>query len=162
MGPSVSQEITIFLWCLVCGALTAVVFDLFRIMRKLIFSGDIRTSFEDIAYWVLSSLIIYYFVLRFNSGEIRWYMIIGMALGALFYLLTFSAFFIKGTVGIIRFFIKIFSLLLKILLIPVRFIIKIAGRPFIFVYTVSLRKICVISEKLIINIKNLKNFVTKI
>ena len=162
MEISVTSELTVFLWCIVCGSIAAVIFDFFRIVRRLIYSGYIKTSFEDILYWISTGLLIYYFSLRFNGGEIRWYMLFGIMLGAILYFLTASRLIVNGFVIIFRFIGKILMLILKVIYSPIRLILRVIGKPFIIIFDFSHSRFVKISEKFIINIKKLQNFVTKI
>lgn len=162
MGLSVTAEFSVFLWCIVCGSIAALIFDVFRIIRRLIYSGCLKTSIEDILYWIIAGFLIYYFALLFNGGEIRFYMFAGIITGALLYFTTASPLIINGFVYLIRVIFKILSFIFKILYSPVKLILKIIGKPFILIFDLSHNRFMKISERLIINFKNLKNFVTKI
>lgn len=123
------------------GLLIGLLFDIFRILRKSFKTPDLITYIEDIIFWILSGLILLYSIFKFNNGELRLYIFIGVIIGILIYMLIFSRLFINISVYII-FFIK--KILFIILIIPVKFIIKILKKilfkPTLFL-CINIRKI---------------------
>ena len=51
------------------GFIIGIFFDIFRILRKSFKTPDVITYMQDIAFWILSGLIILYSIFKFNSGE---------------------------------------------------------------------------------------------
>lgn len=121
------------------GTLIGILFDFFRILRRSFKTSDIVTYIEDILFWILTGISILYFIFVFNNGEIRLFMFLGIAVGITLYMLIFSSFFIKINVTIILFFKKIIIKILKIILIPFKFIKKIFFKPISFVF-INIRK----------------------
>ena len=126
----------IFMIFTLVGIVIGVLFDLFRILRKTFKTNDIVTSIEDVLFWVITGIIIIYSMYVFCDGELRFFMIIGIILGAIMYLLTLSNYVIKFSVFLI-------NVLKKILITPIRFFIKIAKtlifRP-ITIICINIRK----------------------
>lgn len=121
------------------GCLIGIIFDFFRILRKSFKTSDIITYIEDILFWILTGISILYFIFVFNNGEIRLFMFLGIAVGITLYMLIFSSFFIKINVTIILFFKKIIIKILKIILIPFKFIKKTFFKPISFIF-INIRK----------------------
>lgn len=108
----------IFMVFTIVGMIIGVLFDTFRILRKTIKTKDFVTYIEDIVFWILTGIIIIYSMYLFCDGELRFFMVAGIIIGAIIYLLTISEYIIKMAMFIIDF-VK------KIILIPIKFIRKL-------------------------------------
>lgn len=117
----------LFLIYVIVGVLIGLIFDLFRSLRKSIKTSNVATYIEDILFWIIVSFIIIGTILKYNYGELRLYIFIGIILGITIYLLTLSKIILKYTTIIIEFTVKIFNkilaILLKIFKKPIKFII---------------------------------------
>ena len=107
------NQIYCFIIFIVVGIIISILFDIFRILRKVFKTPDFITYIEDIIFGVFSGIIIIYSIFIFNNGEIRLYLFLGILLGILSYLCTLSKLFIK-------FGDKIFTFFKKILLFPIK------------------------------------------
>ena len=83
------------------GFLIGLLFDIFRISRKSFKTPDFVTYIEDIAFWVLSGAMLLYSIFKFNNGELRLFIFIGVFIGTLIYMLIFSRLLINISVYII-------------------------------------------------------------
>lgn len=131
------------------GFLIGLLFDIFRILRKSFKTADFITYLEDICFWIMTGFIILYSVFKFNNGELRGFIFIGILCGVLTYMLIFSKIFIKVNLFIINSLKKIiyFTIIVPVLFIS-KFLKKIIFKPISF---------------LIINLrKSLSNFILKI
>lgn len=117
----------LFLIYVIVGVLIGLIFDLFRSLRKGIKTSNVATYIEDILFWIIVSFIIIGTILKYNYGELRLYIFIGIIFGITIYLLTLSKIILKYTTIIIEFTVKIFNkilaMLLKIFKKPIKFII---------------------------------------
>ncbi len=135
----------LFIIFTIVGIIIGILFDIFRILRKSFKTKDIVTYIEDILFWILTGIIILFSMYRFSNGELRFFMIIGILMGTLIYMITFSKYIIKISVFII-------NLIKKIIVYPIkvvkRILKKIIFRP-IFIICINFKK-------------NIINFVKKI
>lgn len=92
---SLSSQAIAFILSALTGLLVGVFFDLFRVARKLVRHKATATTIEDAVFWLFSTLFMFYLLQRVNSGEMRFYLFLGAALGAILYLMTLSPLFIK-------------------------------------------------------------------
>lgn len=126
----------LFMVFTIVGMCIGVLFDIFRILRKTIKTKDFVTYIEDILFWILTGLIIIISMYKFCDGELRFFMIIGLILGTIIYLLTISEYIIKISVFII-------NLVKKIIIFPIfvfaKFLKKIIFRP-ICIICINIRK----------------------
>ncbi len=79
-----------FLISLFLGVAIAAAYDLFRCLRRIVPHNNIVIAVEDLLFWLTWSVIIIYHIYKYNSGSLRWYIFLGMAIGAAIYLATFS------------------------------------------------------------------------
>ena len=101
----------LFLVFTLTGVLIGILFDFFRILRKIIKTPNFITYIEDILFWILTGVLILYNIWYFNDGEIRIYMFLGIIIGLIIYLSTLSR-------PIILLFSKILGTIINILKIP--------------------------------------------
>ncbi|MBQ9658093.1 MAG: spore cortex biosynthesis protein YabQ [Clostridia bacterium] len=125
----VTSQANLFFIFTIIGVAIAVIFDIFRIMRKSFKTSDIVTYIEDILFWLITGFIILYAIFKFNNGEIRFFMFVGMILGATFYMLLISRYIVKFSVKIILTIKKIVNTILQIIIKPLKFIYKITLKP---------------------------------
>ena len=119
---SVNQAYLFYIY-LLTGILIGLLFDVFRIFRKSFKHSDITTIIQDILFFILTSMLILYTVYKFNNGEVRSYIILGIALGLTIYLLLFSKIFININVKIIDVIKKMIGYIFNILFLPIRVIL---------------------------------------
>ena len=107
------------------GLLIGTLFDFFRILRRVFKTNDFITCLEDIVFWLFTGCLILYSIFKFNNGEIRLYMFLGIFIGILMYLLLLSKYIINVSVAVLTFFKKIISKIICICIYPFKFIIKL-------------------------------------
>lgn len=122
------------------GILICLTYDIFRALRKSIKTSDLATYIEDIIFFIIVSIFLIYLIFIVNDGSIRGFIFIGLILGGVLYYFTLSKYFMKIS-------IFIFTFLKKILLAPIRLVLKINKKLICF--------IC-------INIQNLTNVLKKL
>lgn len=131
----VTNQAYLFLIFIVNGIIIGLLFDFFRIARKVIPTNDFATYIEDILFWLLTGAITLYSIFVFNNGELRLFMFLGIILGAFIYLLVLSSYVIKINVKIINTilvpFKAIYRLLRKVIFKPITFLIINIRKGFI-------------------------------
>lgn len=106
-----SQFNTVFIFFLT-GICIGLLFDFFRIQRKVLKTCDFITYIQDILFWIVSGLIIIFVIMKYTNGEIRIYMVLGIILGILIYFLIISKYIMKIFVCILSFLLNIIGKLL--------------------------------------------------
>ena len=101
------EQLKSFFIFTVIGIIIGILFDIFRISRKIFKTSDILTYIEDILFWLISGLIILFSIFLFNNGELRLYIFIGISIGILIYMLSISRYFIKINILIINLFVDL-------------------------------------------------------
>lgn len=142
------EQLNSFMIFLLLGIIISILFDAFRILRRVFKTPDIITYIEDVIFWTMTGIIILYAIFIFNNGILRFYIFIGMLIGILLYMLMLSNYVIRLGTTFIRSFITFCQKIIYILSVPMTMMIKI-GRK-IFLKPISF--ICI----------NIRNFTTKI
>lgn len=141
------EQIYSFLLFMLTGIIISVIFDIFRISRKIFKTPDIITCIEDTLFWITAGLFTVYSIFAFNNGELRLYIFIGIFVGSILYMIFVSKYFIEINIFIISIIKKIISKIIDFLFIPIKFVFftikKFLFKPISF--------ICI----------NLRNFMTK-
>ena len=85
MSQEIIQEVTFFLHSVIMGLLITFVYDWIRVLRKLARHGSFLTSVEDFLFWLACGIAVFYMLYKENNGVLRWFAVVGAALGMLFY-----------------------------------------------------------------------------
>ena len=85
MSQDIVQEVTFFLHSILVGLIITFAYDWILIFRRLWKHGRFLTSAEDLLYWFACGIGVFYMLYRENSGVLRWFAVMGAALGMLFY-----------------------------------------------------------------------------
>lgn len=117
MSSQIVEE-TLFLYhSVLLGVFVAVVYDVVRIFRRVVSHNRFFLSLEDILYWVFCAWEVFYLLYKESSGVLRWFAILGIALGMFLYLISISRFVVHFvSMGINKFLLlisKIFGVLFK-------------------------------------------------
>lgn len=137
---SVSNQAHVFLCMVIGGMMIAFVYDIIRIKRRTIKTNIAFVNIEDFLYWIVVALVMFSVVYYSNEGEIRGYIFVGAAIGAILYTLVLSKFVIKISIVVIRIVCRIISALWKIISYPFKIILKILGVPAKFIMKVIIKQ----------------------
>ncbi len=150
---SMSNQAVIFLTTAIIGVVIGFIYDLFRVFRKIVPHNDIFTYLEDAVYWVIVSIIMFYVMLNKNYGEIRFFSIFGAFLGMIIYFYTISRLFMKVSVAVVNFLVKVLKLLFDIIMAPFRLIYKLLYNP-IMICKKRIKKVILGGRKVLHKSKN--------
>lgn len=156
MNELLSSQLYVFLIYCFSGVLIGIFFDIFRILRKSFKTADFVTYIEDIFFWIFTGVFLIYIIFKFNNGEIRSYIFIGIGVGISIYLLIFSRFFIKISLFILNILKLIFKKIYLYVLFPM---FKLLKKFFLIIYnaiTILMSKINKLTNILIIYVKKSK------
>ena len=125
MRVSLTGELFVFFCMVAVGMAEGFLFDIFRVFGKFVKKSFWVVGISDLIYWLSATLIFVASAEFLNSGELRFYLFLGVAVGLLLYYLLLSKLIITIFFRIIKLFLQIFKLILKILLTPTHFLYKI-------------------------------------
>lgn len=130
LQTELTKQIYIFTIFILNGCIIGILFDFFRILRKSFKTNDFITSAQDLFFCIITGILLIYSIFIFNNGEIRFYIILGLIIGLIVYILLFSKYIIKISVN----FINIIKKILHIFFIPIKLFITILKMPIQLLY----------------------------
>lgn len=110
VSDGIHQELVFLLISFALGEGLVMLYDVFRIFRKVVPHGVIWISVEDVLYWIVAALLIFGMIFQENDGLIRGFAIGGILLGMLFFNHFVSPFLIRSISGVLK---KILEILKK-------------------------------------------------
>lgn len=102
VSNEILKEADVLLASFLTGMTLLFVYDLLRIMRRLISHKSWVTGAEDLLFWALSAVALFAMLYRENSGYIRGFAIGGVCLGMFIYNLLLSAWVVKASVFLLE------------------------------------------------------------
>ena len=151
----VTNQAYLFFIFIINGIVIGLLFDFFRITRKIVHTNDIVTYFEDILFWILAGATVLYSIFVFNNGQLRLFLFLGIIIGAILYMIFISSYMIKINIKLINIIKKI----LGIFLIPFKFIYKKLFKPVHFLLINSRKYFTNFGIKTYKKVKKSKNVV---
>jgi len=119
---SMSGQAWLFLSVVLTGAAIGLVYDMFRVFRKTTPHSKLAVQIEDVAFWLTATGLTFYYMLHRNSGEIRPFVMVGIAIGVVLYFATLSRLVLVVFVAIVEYVKKVVRVAVRIILVPVRFV----------------------------------------
>ena len=107
ISGAIEAEAAFFLSSMIVGVLLILLYDVFRISRRVIKHGVIWIGVEDFFYWVICVIAVFLLLYKENEGRIRGFSFLGMLLGMGIYYLLFSRFIMKLGVWCLKPVVKI-------------------------------------------------------
>ena len=162
MSDEVGYQVVIFALCCISGVVVALLFDMFRISHRVFRTSTLAIYVEDLLFWIVAAIFMFMLSLKYNDGEIRWYMFVGLVFGAAVYLGTLSKIVVKCSVTAIDFLKKLMFSILKILLFPIKIILGFLNRPLFVVMSFGRRECRRIWSKFTFKLQVFRKFSFKI
>ena len=122
---TISREVTIFLWSVLCGAVIMMMYDIFSLARKTGGFSILVCNICDGLFVLCASGIMIFVVFCVSNGYVRAYEFIGAAIGGILYKILPSRYITFIMQKILLFFYSFFAKISKILLTPIGFMYKI-------------------------------------
>ncbi len=85
MSREIVQELTFFTHSVLMGLVITFIYDWIRVLRRLFKHGTVLMSVEDLLFWLACGIGVFYMLYRENDGTLRWFAILGAAIGMFFY-----------------------------------------------------------------------------
>ena len=115
---SVIDQVKLIIFSLLSGVITGVFFDIYRLIRGFGNPNKILTIIQDLLFWVLSSIVIFIFLMYTNEGYINFYVYVCLIIGVYLYLRLLSKSFIKLQYKSLKFNGKVFRVARNVILYP--------------------------------------------
>lgn len=85
MKQLIAQQVQFILLMTMSGMSLMAGYDVLRLFRWLIPHGEITIAVEDLLYWMVVSVPVFYLFLEFHDGLIRWYGLVSVFGGIVLY-----------------------------------------------------------------------------
>lgn len=118
-----------FCQMLLCGAAAMLLYDFLRVRRRLYSVGDFWVNIEDFVFAAAVAIGVFYITYLKNNGSFRWQTAIGFAVGAGFYRAVFRDRLVALLCKVLMVAARIFKKVLKIVFLPLVFVLKILQKP---------------------------------
>ncbi|MEW9096709.1 MAG: spore cortex biosynthesis protein YabQ [Clostridiaceae bacterium] len=120
---SIEHQVKLVVFSLASGIITGILFDIYRIIRGFENPNKVITYIQDILFWIMSSVLVFIFLLYFNYAYVGFYVYLLIIVGIFFYLKLASDIFIKVLHNSISFIGKLLRILKNIILFPIELLI---------------------------------------
>ncbi len=110
----------LFLFSLGFGFLLGILYDVFRTLRMIIGSSEKLIFAADLLYFLICGVLSFFFILVTDEGRLRFYTVLGEALGWMIYYFSFGTVAMKLSASAVRAVKKLISLIFK----PIKFILR--------------------------------------
>ena len=137
---SMSGQAWLFLATVFTGAAIGLLYDVFRIFRKTAPHSGFAVQVEDLVFWVAATGLTFYYMLHRNYGEIRPFVLIGIALGLVLYFATLSRLVLVVFVTVVNYLKKVIRVAVRIILMPIRIFAAWLAPPINKAYMTSRKK----------------------
>ena len=81
MEIHLTEQASVFLNSLFLGAVLGCIYDFFRITRLAFVIPSLLVLLEDLMFFLVSSIILFNYLLQSNHGQIRSFILVGVVLG---------------------------------------------------------------------------------
>lgn len=116
-----AHQTSVFLGACLLGAALVLLYDVFRILRMALPHYKWVVALEDILFWALGGLLTVLFLVASNDGQVRFFIVVGVALGGVLYHFTLSQIVMSLAHWIIR-------LVTRLVIRPIRWLLGVIWR----------------------------------
>lgn len=129
-----AEQVSVFWKALWLGMILGCLYDFFRITRLAFLLSSLFVLMEDLLFFLLSSLILFNFLLQSNQGQIRYFILVGVVFGWAAYYFTLG----RLVMGLAARCIHLIKKLLKLLFSPLLWVRRqIANRGLVLKQKIS-------------------------
>lgn len=124
---------------LLTGVIIGIIYDMFVIKQKLIFTCLAFAMLDDILFSFISVIVFLSSSFLFNSGIIRWYCAVACVIGFAIYRKTLSIPIMAVMLFLVKVVHVLIRFLLKFLLLPLKISAFVFKRPLRYIYRIKFK-----------------------
>lgn len=117
---SIHTQMRLVIFSFLAGALTGIIFDFYRVIRGMERIPKFIVVVEDILFWILTSIVIFIFLLYTNYAFAGAYVYFYIVLGLIIYIKLFSKILINIYATLLISIIKFLRILFNYVTYPLR------------------------------------------
>lgn len=106
MSGFLSNQITQFFIAVFAGALLDAIYEILRILRKVVRHHIVVVNIEDFIYWNFVGVFLYIVIFISNNGILRWFIIAAAVGGAYLFHMSIGHIMVEIVSKILKFFIN--------------------------------------------------------
>jgi len=137
---SMSGQAWLFLSAVLTGGAIGLLYDAFRVFRKTTPHSKLAVQIEDVVFWIAATGLTFYYMLHRNYGEIRPFVLVGIALGIVLYFATLSRLVLVVFVAIVEYMKKVVIVAVRIIMVPLRVVVAWLEPPLHKAYKATNKK----------------------
>lgn len=115
---SIAKQFQCFIFSIIAGIMTGLLFDIYKIIRGYGNINKFISFFEDLLFWILAAIIVFIFLIITDYIYIGVYVYMLIAIGICIYIKLFSTEIVKILIKILKFTAKGFRILKNIIIYP--------------------------------------------
>ncbi len=161
MYNDICHQMILFFVFFAVGIISAFIYDAFRVSERFARSGVFLSIFKDIMFWIIITVLVFVICLKYNNGELRFFMFLSVFAGSLVYFNTVSKYVLKLLFLIINLFKKLVLILLNVILMPLKFVLRLVNKPVFLALSFSKRTLFDIGRKIKFKFLIIKKFKRK-
>ncbi len=130
MAEPVTSQFMVFLYTILTGALAGFLYDVYAGIGQFFKFKKMGTLLGDVIYWVCATMLVYALLLSYNQGEVRFFVLLGLGIGALSYFRLSRRRMRNLVIKTVELLIWLINRLVIILFFPIRMLHIILTWPF--------------------------------
>ena len=135
----ITREALSFLYACLLGAGLGVLYDVFRLLRLLLFKNRVAIFLEDLLFSAMCTLVTLAFLVEFCSGRVRVYALLGELLGFFLYHFTVGELVIRVLKGLIALVKAVLHGIYRVFVFPIWRIVGWIARKISRIFSVLLQ-----------------------
>ena len=124
MSGQIINEGQFLLSCVIAGICITIAYDVLRIFRRVCRHNIFWVAVEDLIFWMGAAIFLFYVLYETNDGVIRWFSVVGAAIGMLVYKNIIGEYLVEIMSTIIKYIQDIVSRALGVLFRPAKRLCK--------------------------------------
>lgn len=156
MSREIINEVTFFFYSFAMGIIITFTYDWLLILRRLVKHKIFFISLEDLAFWIACAIAVFYMLYHENNGILRWFAVLGAAIGMLAYRRLLGRHFVPFMSKVLG---RLFHVIYKVICLICKPVRKFLVRMALFFKRISkkvVRIVKVFKKKLTVVLKLLK------
>lgn len=153
MYRDIWYQLFLFFAFFTIGAVFALIYDMLKVSGRLVSGRSFFVVLKDVLFWLVVTVVMFAGCLKFNDGEFRFFMFVGVLLGALVYFKTISRFVVIVLGFIADCIKKTVTFMFGIFVLPLKLLLRIVNKPVFIAFSFTRKRLLKLIEKIKFRIK---------
>ena len=153
MYRDIWYQLFLFFAFFTIGAVFALIYDMLKVSGRLVSGRSFFFVLKDVLFWLVVTVVMFAGCLKFNDGEFRFFMFVGVLLGALVYFKTISRFVVIVLGFIADCIKKTVTFMFGIFVFPLKLLLRIVNKPVFIAFSFTRKRLLKLIEKIKFRIK---------